>query len=279
MTIGEQISTARKAKGMTQEELAALMNITRAGVSHWENNRTMPDAETLIRLSNILDHDFTGRESAPSGEADANAPTPPADLPPEAPAEEEPGADSRPASDAPARRSPGRALQILAVALAAAALCAVLVALFLKPSRPAALPAVSDAVDARTVTADFFRQDNPTAQGCAWFALDCVLQVTKNENIDMWMYTLWMHEKNGVAFDIDRIETYTFTRAGVDERIMTASDMSGFGQATHIDAYGDWSIVGGLPVQDGVSGIGFVVRGEDAGGQALSFVCYLPLAA
>ncbi|MBE5778535.1 MAG: helix-turn-helix domain-containing protein [Clostridiales bacterium] len=57
-TIGEQIKEARKAKGMTQEALASLLNMSRQGVSHWESGRTLPDAETLLRLSGILDYQF-----------------------------------------------------------------------------------------------------------------------------------------------------------------------------------------------------------------------------
>ena len=53
-SIGEQIKDARKAKGLTQDGLAEAMNVSRQAVSHWETNRTMPDAETLIRLSKTL---------------------------------------------------------------------------------------------------------------------------------------------------------------------------------------------------------------------------------
>lgn len=59
----EQLSLARKAKRMTQEQLAVAMNITRQGVSHWENGRTLPDAETLKRLSQVLEYDFLTNEA------------------------------------------------------------------------------------------------------------------------------------------------------------------------------------------------------------------------
>ncbi len=57
-TIGKQIRAARKAKGMTQSALAAMLNMSRQGVSHWEANRTIPDAHTLLRLSRILGYNF-----------------------------------------------------------------------------------------------------------------------------------------------------------------------------------------------------------------------------
>ena len=41
--IGEKIMQARKTKGMTQDTLAQLVNVSRQTVSHWENGRAMPD--------------------------------------------------------------------------------------------------------------------------------------------------------------------------------------------------------------------------------------------
>mgnify|MGYP001050533064 CR=1 FL=1 len=37
--IGEKIMQARKTKGMTQDTLAQLVNVSRQTVSHWENGR------------------------------------------------------------------------------------------------------------------------------------------------------------------------------------------------------------------------------------------------
>lgn len=44
--IGEKIMQARKTKGMTQDTLAQLVNVSRQTVSHWENGRAMPDVAT-----------------------------------------------------------------------------------------------------------------------------------------------------------------------------------------------------------------------------------------
>ncbi len=62
-TIGEQIREARKAKGMTQSKLAGCINMSRQGVSHWEQGRTLPDAETLLRLSRILGYNFEANQT------------------------------------------------------------------------------------------------------------------------------------------------------------------------------------------------------------------------
>lgn len=53
--IGDQILTFRKAKGMTQEELAVKLHIVRQTVSKWEKGLSVPDAQMLIQLAKCLD--------------------------------------------------------------------------------------------------------------------------------------------------------------------------------------------------------------------------------
>ena len=51
----ENLKTLRKQKGFTQEELASRLHVVRQTVSKWEKGLSVPDADTLIRLSEILD--------------------------------------------------------------------------------------------------------------------------------------------------------------------------------------------------------------------------------
>ena len=53
--LSENIKTLRKAKGLSQEELAIKLNVVRQTVSKWENGLSVPDSELLIRLSEELD--------------------------------------------------------------------------------------------------------------------------------------------------------------------------------------------------------------------------------
>ena len=62
--IGEKIMRARKKKGMTQDTLAQLVNVSRQTVSHWENGRAMPDVATAAQLSKVLDVNFLADEAA-----------------------------------------------------------------------------------------------------------------------------------------------------------------------------------------------------------------------
>lgn len=51
----ENIKILRKSKGISQEELAIKLNVVRQTVSKWEQGLSVPDAEMLIKLAEILD--------------------------------------------------------------------------------------------------------------------------------------------------------------------------------------------------------------------------------
>ena len=55
--LGEKIKAFRKSKGFTQEELAIRLNIVRQTVSKWEKGISVPDAENLQKLADVLDVD------------------------------------------------------------------------------------------------------------------------------------------------------------------------------------------------------------------------------
>ena len=51
----ENIKATRKARGLSQEEVARRLHITRQTLSKWENGLSVPDAQLLIRLAEILE--------------------------------------------------------------------------------------------------------------------------------------------------------------------------------------------------------------------------------
>ena len=53
-SIGEMISSLRKEKGMTQNDLAEKMNVTDKAVSKWERNLSCPDINSIPNLAEIL---------------------------------------------------------------------------------------------------------------------------------------------------------------------------------------------------------------------------------
>ena len=55
MNIGTQILKIRKEKGLTQEEFGKIFHVTRQTVSNWENEKSYPDLQILIDISNRFD--------------------------------------------------------------------------------------------------------------------------------------------------------------------------------------------------------------------------------
>lgn len=60
MDIGCKLKQARNEKGLTQEQAAELLNVSRQTISNWENNKSYPDIISVINMSDIyavsLDH-------------------------------------------------------------------------------------------------------------------------------------------------------------------------------------------------------------------------------
>ncbi len=53
--LSENIKTIRKAKGLTQQELAVKLNVVRQTISKWEQGLSVPDSELLLALSEVLE--------------------------------------------------------------------------------------------------------------------------------------------------------------------------------------------------------------------------------
>lgn len=69
--LSENIKTRRKAKGLSQEELALRLHVVRQTISKWEQGLSVPDADLLLALSQALDtpvSDLLG-ETLPQPEA------------------------------------------------------------------------------------------------------------------------------------------------------------------------------------------------------------------
>ncbi|HOB19941.1 MAG TPA: helix-turn-helix transcriptional regulator [Candidatus Atribacteria bacterium] len=54
MKLSEKIAELRKANGMTQEELAALCNVSRQSISKWEADIALPEIDKLLILGKIF---------------------------------------------------------------------------------------------------------------------------------------------------------------------------------------------------------------------------------
>ena len=55
MELGSQIRRYRSERGMSQDDLAGRIFVSRQTISNWENDRTYPDVQNLLLLSNLFD--------------------------------------------------------------------------------------------------------------------------------------------------------------------------------------------------------------------------------
>lgn len=55
MTMGERITALRKGRGMTQEQLAERLNVTRQSVSKWELDQATPEVGCAVALCNLFE--------------------------------------------------------------------------------------------------------------------------------------------------------------------------------------------------------------------------------
>ena len=51
MKLGNKICKIRKDNNLTQEDFAEKYNVTRQTISSWENSKSYPDLDTLVKIS------------------------------------------------------------------------------------------------------------------------------------------------------------------------------------------------------------------------------------
>ncbi|MBR2012788.1 MAG: helix-turn-helix domain-containing protein [Clostridia bacterium] len=78
MTFGERLYQLRKAKNLSQEDLAERLEVSRQSVSRWENGSATPDFEKTVRLSELFetttDYLLKGTMSLPTPNAESKNP-------------------------------------------------------------------------------------------------------------------------------------------------------------------------------------------------------------
>ena len=65
VNLPEKILALRKARGMSQADLAEKLYVTRQTVSRWERGSAAPDAENLLRLAQVLMSAWTNCWASP----------------------------------------------------------------------------------------------------------------------------------------------------------------------------------------------------------------------
>ena len=54
MSFGENLKNVRKQRGVTQEELAEILGVSRQAISKWESDSGYPETEKLLVISKTL---------------------------------------------------------------------------------------------------------------------------------------------------------------------------------------------------------------------------------
>ena len=54
MTFGEKLQSLRQRAGMSQDQLAERLEVSRQAVSRWERDETMPETDKVVALADIF---------------------------------------------------------------------------------------------------------------------------------------------------------------------------------------------------------------------------------
>ena len=58
MLIGNRLRNLRKEKGLTQDELSKMLNVTKSTISYYENSKRTPTIANLHELANVFNVSF-----------------------------------------------------------------------------------------------------------------------------------------------------------------------------------------------------------------------------
>lgn len=304
ISIGEKIREARRNAGMTQDALAEAMQVTRSAISNWEQGRRLPDYRSLQQLSKILNSDLTigfqeaEKENVESMEnpgetvdesgADQLSPADESDSLETESEKTITEAEKKSAPDEQIVSEPDQSLEIkrknrkkISMLAGISAACVLLLAvLFIMPNalggKKRGNPYTSQ--DGKVYTIEDFQKKADKQEGQAYLYVKPVLTVSPGDKQDYWLCNFEYQEKNGIPVTINRLEMVYFSKSKKNmEMIMSAEDLQAAGLTTEIPAYGEWSYMSGLPVQDTVWGMGELLRCTDEKGNSLTFTGYIPL--
>ena len=270
--LSQKIADARKALGMTQEQVAAAMNVSRQTVSHWENGRVVPDEATQKQLFALL-------------QIPEEDPQPAAVL-------------ARP------RLWPLAAAFLCGVALTLVVVYGLIPALTPEP-QPVAAPVVTEVPapdatalpdetpvpgeteDAPLLPPDFppewYREPAENIEGQAYLHISpwqSPVLLTPVEDAPfpyVWNVVFSMEETNGVPFTITRMTEVFFDENGDigDVYVMGQAEAADFFQDEALQPHKTYGYNIGRPVC-GDTGYGLALEGVDENGNERAFSLYVP---
>lgn len=272
-SLAHQLIAARKARGMTQEQLAQAVHISRSRISRWETGDAVPDLNMIRLLSQVLEVDLLAAEPPqPSQEPAPQLPEQPAAP---SPADHSP---SEPTAAAPAHVSVAKKLRMPALLTAAAVLLLLLI-LVLRPQAPAPKQ------DLVPYTQAWYQQEIVPAEGQAHVQIMPAQNPTKAIRFEDfpngvgWFYEFHFNSLNDIPFTVNKITHSVFNAHGADHQEFTGDMLLSAMQGDLVLAPNrphHFAWCGGFPLQP-VSAVGIVAEGVDANGHDLSFRGYVEL--
>ena len=251
-SLGEKIRQARREKGLTQEQLAQTLFVSRQTVSNWENGRTEPDYQTLTRLSELVGLEFVPQEETQT----------------------EPEAEEEDQAQKPDEKKKFRLRPWLMIPAAAALF--VLGIIF--------LPSVGHEKGGYTV--DWFQQEAANMPDQAYVRiytkaeLPVAIKQQTAESTPVWEYNLFFREENGVGVTIDELTRVRFYKNGKTDIYAQTVDVFGEkngGKPSYIGGREFRRISYGCTADKRSIGDGWMLRGTDDNGNAVCFKVYIPL--
>jgi len=193
-TLGQRIRQARKASGMTQDQLAQNIPVSRQTVSSWENDRTQPDYETLQKIAALLEIDVAALFNKQETEHPSEKTFHEAELPPQIPAEQVP------------QKKPGLRLSPLQALLSAVVVIAIAFTIW------------HLAFKVNAPSLEWFMSEQTPAENAAFLELSAsqtpvVAYAYPQGTPPRWSFRVIMEETGGVPLNIHQI-TETFFSHG-----------------------------------------------------------------
>lgn len=267
MKIGDQIREARNRLGMSQDDLAERIHVSRGKISHWETGLRPPKSEEIRELEEVLQYKFEIEQEqmqTPKGQAAQLANS--ADDPPSA-----------------EKKSVLRALlqknvpACLCAAIAGGIFAVMLVIMLCTTSN---LKKQIDALTQPIITPyslAWFQEPDVPEEGKAFIRISSDQNpVMAQPNPDggdrnIWYYQLSFIEQNGIPFTITELTTQPFNGDLPKNAIIENEEWlaSVWGDNT-IPANGIQYLGSGMPVQ-AITQMGILIKGVDANGNELEF--------
>ena len=274
MSIGDQIRDARNRMGISQEELALLIHVSRGKVSHWETGLRVPKAADIKEMEKVLQCKF---------EIDQEQAQSPDDQTVEAPT----SADDNAAEDVKIKIAGVFHKKVpvwLCAAIAGGIFSVMLIIMVCTVSN------LNGQLKAYQVqhnenqnqpvaenTLEWYQQTVRSQDGKAYVSVEVDPNPVKGipdpdggEHY-VWFYTITFTERNGIPFEVEEIFFQDFN--GTAKRGARSVDTTILLEAWGSDiipAHGQQILTGGMAVQD-VSNTGILIKGKDADGNVMEF--------